>query len=83
MRQISQRLEPLPSSGAGSCVVGLCVCFEHEDWIRRPPAAPTGGRLQFRAEEARVMQVETGEPQIIERVAALDVGKARRQLQRH
>src|SRR3954454_7656730 len=40
------------------------------------PAAPTGGRLHTSTEEARVMQVETDEGEIIERVAALDVGKA-------
>src|SRR3954452_5653063 len=40
------------------------------------PAAPAGGRLHTSTEEARVMRVETDEGEIIERVAALDVGKA-------
>jgi hypothetical protein len=48
----------------------------HEDWIRRSPAAPAVGRRRERNEEARAMQVETDEPEIIERDAALDVGKA-------
>jgi hypothetical protein len=40
------------------------------------PAAPTGGRPRFvlRRAEARAMQVDTDEGEIIERVAALDVG---------
>src|SRR3954454_7602253 len=41
------------------------------------PAAPTGGRPRsVRGAEARAMQVETDEPQVVERVAALDIGKA-------
>src|SRR3954465_10917432 len=42
------------------------------------PAAPTGGRPRFRLRctEARARQVETDEPEVLERVAALDIGKA-------
>src|SRR4051794_41939335 len=40
------------------------------------PAAPAGGRLHTSTEEARVMRVDIDEGEIIERVAALDVGKA-------
>src|SRR5438309_922196 len=42
------------------------------------PAAPTGVRpgVCFEQAEARAMQVETDEPEVIERVAALDVSKA-------
>src|SRR3954464_1056500 len=39
------------------------------------PAAPAGGRLH-RNREARAMRVDIDEPEIIERVAALDVAKA-------
>src|SRR5215213_9400972 len=70
--------EAVLKSGAGSCAVGRCVCCEHEDQIRRSPAASTGGRPRsvHRRAEARAMQVETDEGEIIERIAALDVGKA-------
>jgi hypothetical protein len=38
------------------------------------PAAPADDRLQRTTREARAMQVETDEPEVIERVAALDIG---------
>lgn len=53
-------------------------CFEPEDQICLPLATPTGVRLSrvSESQEVAVMDVEQGEPEIIERVAALDIGKA-------
>jgi hypothetical protein len=57
--------------------VGRYVCFEHEDWIRRSlQLLRVAALIRSEHAEARAMQVETDEPEIIERVAAVDVGKA-------
>src|SRR4029453_2189588 len=64
-------------SGAGSCAVGRCVCCEHEDQIHRSLQLPwVAASGWISGAEARAMQAETDEGEIIERVAALDVGKA-------
>jgi hypothetical protein len=71
--------EAVYESGAGSCVVGPSLLpFEHEDEIRCFLAAPTGGRLYLvtRSKEVAEMEVEHDEQGIIQRVAALDIGKA-------
>ncbi len=57
--------------------MGRFVCCEHEDQIRRSLQLPrVAAQVPFEATEARAMQVETDEPEVIERVAALDVGEA-------
>jgi transposase len=54
------------------------MCFEHEDQIRRFLQLPrvAASKSVLRRAEATAMQVDTDEGEIIERVAALDVGKA-------
>jgi hypothetical protein len=57
--------------------VGRFVCFEHEDYIRRSLQLPrVAAPDSVRGDGGRAMQVETDEPEVIERVAALVVSKA-------
>jgi len=69
--------EAVLKSDAGRVCCGPLLCFEHEDWIRRSCSSHgvAAAKSVPRRAEARAMRVETGEPEIIERVAALDVGR--------
>src|SRR3954463_12061484 len=69
-------LRPSISRAPGAVLWAVACASSTRISFAVSPAAPAGGRLHTSTEEARVMRVEIDEGEIIERVAALDVGKA-------
>ena len=70
-------VEAVEKPGAGSRAFALHGCLEHTDQLHLSPAAPAGNRpLSSEQGEAGVLEETQETEEIIQRVAALDVGKA-------
>src|SRR5512132_2854693 len=69
-------VRPEASRMLGAALWALQCCFEHADQIRIPPAAPAGSPVEVARWGGRVLEETRDHEQIVQRVAALDIGKA-------